>query len=59
MTVEERASEILLVRQQFLTQHNLKDSFLIEKYFEEIFAHRNGRALPPDMAAIDTFNILP
>ena len=39
LTVEERASEILLVRQQFLSQHNLKDSFLIEKYFEEIFAH--------------------
>lgn len=39
LTAEERASEILLIRQEFLLDHNLTDSFQIEKYFEQIFGH--------------------
>lgn len=47
LSVEMRASEILLIREQFLEQQNLKSmssslsssTFQIEKYFEEIFAH--------------------
>lgn len=39
LTTEKRAAEILLIRQTFLEEHNLPQSFKIEKYFEEIFAH--------------------
>ena len=39
LSVEQRASEILLIRQSFLQQHKLDKDFKIERYFEQIFAY--------------------
>jgi len=38
LTVKQRASETLLIRERLLTQQNLPETFSVEKYFEQIFA---------------------
>lgn len=39
LSIEERAAEILLIRRNFLDQHQLPNTFKIERYFDQIFAH--------------------
>jgi len=39
MTPEEMCSEALVIRERIILERGLPESFLIEKYFEQIFAH--------------------
>ena len=40
LTQEERAAEKLVIRENFIMNNNLSDDFLIERYFEFIYAHQ-------------------
>lgn len=40
LTQEERAAEKLVLREKFIMNNNLNDDFLIERYFEFIYAHQ-------------------